>query len=121
MHRHLHTGGILSINLTHKIRYLYDTVRELRLGRLADSRAERDNLLIGSHQFSEALYVVVLLNLLKVVVEEEHLTVRLRKTALQLQFPETSNAKTVQTRINSSIVNQFFLIFFNLENMSYVF
>ena len=61
MHRLLHTGGILSINLTHEVCHLYDTVREFRLGRLANSRAERYNLLITCHQFSETFYVVVLL------------------------------------------------------------
>ena len=59
---------------------------QLRFCRLSHSLSQRDNLPVVGHQFLVALYILVLLNLFQVIIEEEHLPTALRHITLQLQF-----------------------------------
>ena len=86
VYRLLHTGSILLINLANQVVHIDDAVRQFRFGRLSHSLSQRDNLSVVGHQLLVACYVLVLLDLFQIVIEEEHLSAVLRHMALQLQF-----------------------------------
>ena len=84
MNRPLHAGGVLAVDFLHQVVHVDDAVREFRLRRLPYAAAQGDYLLVVGHQLAIAADVLIELNLLQVVVEQEHVARGLRRIALQL-------------------------------------
>ena len=74
---------ILAVDFLDKVAGINDTMRELRLCRLPDGGAKRDDLFFISHQLALMGYFLVLLYLFELIVEEEGIPTGLSRLALQ--------------------------------------